>query len=139
MKLGDKVFYYRVEDKSIQEGLISGMLLRENGYELILILAADGKTYNCEKELCSANKETLEAKKGMWDGLVDTINARNKSRDDIIKKLQKEYKEKIEKETFSLTAEIDNLRIDVIGQPTLLKKLNEYNKEKGLKNGNKEN
>jgi hypothetical protein len=137
MKLGDIVYYYKTEDKTIHEGLVTGMLLRENGYELVLIRTEKGETYNCERELCGTNKQSVECRKNMLDGLVDTINARNNSRNEIIKKLNKEYKSKVEKETFSLTAEIDNLRIDVIGQPTLLKKLNDFNKEKGLENGKK--
>lgn len=149
MKVGDFVFYYNEKDKEIRSGLLTMIRLCHDAkspesYGRIKYIVLDqetGSPVDLEAVFVAPSSGDLEVMKTMWNQIIDTMKTYETQVADIFKECQDKFNNEFKARTKVLTASIDNLRIDIIGDPAYLKQLREFElkgtKMKGIKKNGK--
>lgn len=149
MKVGDFVFYYNEKDKEIRSGLLTMIRLCHDAkspesYGRIKYIVLDqetGSPIDLEAVFVAPNSGDLEVMKTMWNQIIDTMKTYEDQVSDVFKECQDKFNSEFKARTKVLTASIDNLRIDIIGEPAYLKQLREFElkgtKMKGIKKNGK--
>lgn len=149
MKVGDFVFYYNEKDKEIRSGLLTMIRLCHDvkspeSYGRIKYIVLDQETglpVDLETVFVAPSSGDLEVMKTMWGQIIDTMKTYETQVTDIFKECQDKFNNEFKARTKVLTASIDNLRIDIIGDPAYLKQLREFElkgtKMKGIKKNDK--
>ena len=147
MKVGDFVFYYNEKDKEIRTGLLTMIRLCHDvkspgsfgRIKYIVLDQETGSPVDLEAVFVAPSSGDLEVMKAMWDQIIDTMKTYETQVSDIFKECQDKFNNEFKARTKVLTASIDNLRIDLIGDPAYLKQLREFELKGTRMKGTKKN
>lgn len=113
MEIGQKVYFYDKETQTIKNGEIFGINISKSGYVIVSINTDSGKK-RVESSLVSG-EDIFD--KNKLDALSKKIIEKSDEFDKILEELRESFKAQLKEKTDGLLKEIDELRLQIIGEP----------------------